>query len=96
MTHAFHIGDLQRCALEIYVFDSAHEPEEGESAFPGELDGNRLTISDPALAYAMLVDAANGASDGPPEADLELWGALSRLASRVLRMTTVRRRAAGE
>jgi hypothetical protein len=96
MTHAFHIGDLQRCALEIYVFDSAHEPEEGEPAFPGALDGNRLTISDPALAHAMLVDAANSASDGPPEADLELWGALSRLASRVLRMTTVRRRAAGE
>lgn len=85
---ALHIGDLQRCALEIYIFDSAHEPEEGEPAFPGELDGNRLTISDPALAYAMLVDAANGASDGPPEPDLELWRALSRLASRVLRMTT--------
>ena len=88
MTHALHIGDLQRCALEIYIFDPAHEPEEGEPAFPGALDGNRLTISDPALAYAMIVNAANSASDGPPEADLELWGALSRLASRVLRMTT--------
>lgn len=81
---SFRVGELQLTGLQIYIFDPARAPcFDDEVAFPGELHGSLLTVTDCDLAWRMLTDAAN--ESGDMDGDRPLSNALAALASRVLR-----------
>jgi hypothetical protein len=82
------MGDVQMSALEIYVFDPAHD----EDPFPGEMMGRTLLVKaeDVDAAAMWLVDAANSADD---DGDTELRAALSHIKDR-LRSTAASRSSA--
>lgn len=73
-----HIGATQRDALEMYIFDPAHE----EGSFPGALDGSTLIVTDRERAYNLLIEGVNSAD---VDYDREYRDALQRVASRVLK-----------
>lgn len=77
------LGRNQVTALQIYVFDVAHDEDE----FPGILDGTTLAIDDPAVerAIQLLIDAANSAGDyeSAEGRDRALESALLALVTRV-------------
>lgn len=84
----FKVGELQASGLEIYVFDPAvHEGNEAfdEPHFPGSLEANVLTVTDPDLAFSILTDAANSADDS---GDAKVRDAMTSLATRVLRKSS--------
>jgi hypothetical protein len=81
-TATFRIGQVQQAALEIYVFDVAHEGDE-ERAIDGRLEAGKLVINGSLdSAHRALTDAANACDD---DGDHELRDALTSLASRVIR-----------
>lgn len=81
-TASFRIGQIQQAALEIYVFDVAHEDDE-DRKIHGRIEHGKLVItSDLDGAHRALVDAANSCDD---DGDHELRDALTTLASRVIR-----------
>jgi hypothetical protein len=89
----FTLGARQASALEVYVFDVAHEGDE-ERFVPGRLEGAKLIVPTAELerAYRGIVDAANACDDvaegiapGEPAEGRADRDALTALASRVLR-----------
>lgn len=57
----FKVGDLQAGALQVYVFDPAHE----EEPFPGTLAGKVLTVDDGKVYEALdLLSHAQNSADG--------------------------------
>lgn len=61
-TRVTRLGDVQLSALEIYIFDPAHD----ETPFPGHMEGSTLVVDDVDAAAALLTEASNCA-DGEPE-----------------------------
>ncbi len=60
-TRVTRLGDVQLSALEIYIFDPAHD----ETPFPGHLDGSTLVVDDVDAAAALLTEASNSADSEP-------------------------------
>jgi hypothetical protein len=54
------IGATQAGALDVYVFDPAHDPEWRQAM---RVEGQTLHVTDPEAARALLVDALNSADD---------------------------------
>lgn len=80
MISVTRIGEIQMSALEIYVFDPAHD----ENPFPGEMAGRTLLVraEDVDAAALWLVDAAN---DADLDDDAELRDALVHIKDRLRR-----------
>jgi len=77
----FHVGEIQRSALAMYVFDPAHEPIfDDDTPFPGRLEGATLEVDDLRAAASWLTDAANSAD---ADNDAEFRDALTAIARRV-------------
>lgn len=70
------LGAAQVAALQIYVFDVAHEP------YPGRLDGSRVLTETDRLeeAEALLTDAINSAAE---DGDAQLRDALTAILKRI-------------
>lgn len=80
-----NVGELQRCGLEIYVFDPIFDEPDDEDdpfPFPGTLEGSRLTVRDLDRASRCLTAAQNSADeDGDPKVRDALWKLQRRLRS---------------
>ena len=78
------LGDVQRGALQVYVFDPAHDGDAGDEAgvFPGAWDGRSVTIdrANVGAAADWLTEAANSAD---ASGDRQFREALTALAKRV-------------
>jgi len=74
------LSDLAIGALQIYIFDPAHD----ETPFPGSLDGATLTVTDCDASCALLCDASNSADADGAEGQV-MARALYRMQDRVRR-----------
>jgi hypothetical protein len=76
----FRVGTLQANALEVYIFDPAHE----EDPFPGTFEGGVLTVDDAKIYVALdlLTHAQNSADE---DKDRPFREALSRVWWRIAR-----------
>lgn len=74
------LSDVQLGALQVYIFDPAHE----EDAFPGHLEGNTLVVpaADFERARELLIEAANSAD---ASADRYFTNALTAIVSKLSR-----------
>jgi hypothetical protein len=71
------LTDVEHGALEIYIFDPAHD----EEPFPGAIVGKVLRLDDPEACANLLTEAANSADND----DAIMRNALTRLASEARR-----------
>ena len=74
------LSEEQLSALGVYVFDPAHNGDDGSLPFPGRMEGKTLVVDDVSDGIEWLIEAANSAD---ADADVVLRSALETITERL-------------